>query len=178
MNESELDHLTNLVVQLGYSVQDWDLILIGDGSGTTAEKPCGWSVTVFDVASASIKVLSGGVSHGTNNYGELAPYLHALWLFEHRRIQDSKAPSVLIVSDSEVTVRCGKREYSRRANAGLWASVEWYEKNGYRLEWKHVLRNTNRFSECADANAGRTRKLFISLGERNANAAKSDECVP
>ena len=68
---------------------------------------------------------------------------------------------VQIVSDSELTVRCGNGVYQRKANACLWAAVQWFELNGYLLAWRHVRRNSNAWSALMDSVAGQARRLML-----------------
>jgi hypothetical protein len=55
-----------------------------------------------------------------------------------------------VACDSELTVRCGNRQYARRANGALWAAIEWFERRGYRLRWHHVARDSSPWNRLAD----------------------------
>ncbi len=152
-----------LAVELGED--QFDLMLAGDGSGTTILNHCGWACTSYLRASGATKVHFGGASGGTNNQAELLPYLHVLGLFheawkEHGRKSLSEKPTlrVLIVTDSELTARCGDGTYQRRANLHLWAGIDWLVAEGYRVRWRHVPRNSNGLSALADGVAGSARK--------------------
>jgi ribonuclease HI len=134
---------------------NYDLILAGDGAGSTASSPCGWAVFSWDTKTDTKKCHFGGASEGTNNYAELTPYLHALWVY-HGASPRGKT-RVLIVSDSEVTVECGNGEYERRANGSLWAAYDWFVRNGYEVTWRWRSRDDNKK---ADNVAGLARKLM------------------
>jgi ribonuclease HI len=140
---------------------DHDLLLVGDGSGTSYEKPVGWTCIAHDRRRPRVTVHVGTLSCGTNNVAELLPYVQALW---HHSQDHAKAPAtpvpVVIVSDSEVTVRCGNRQYARRANACIWAEIDAFEKLGYCLHWHHVARNSNPWHALADTIAGQARLLM------------------
>jgi ribonuclease HI len=165
-----IDYLTNpAIIDVAIARSMWselrklslpasDLYLLGDGSGTTADKPCGWSVFMFIELTQVVINLGGSTTHGTNNFAELMPYVHALWLYENSR-PPGRETRVCIVSDSEVTVRCGNRVYGRKANAALWAAIDWFEASGYRLTWRHVPRNSNSLNAAADGAAGRFRVM-------------------
>jgi ribonuclease HI len=142
------------------SLPTCDLVLIGDGSGTTHEKSCGWACVAWNKISGDVTMHNGSLSCGTNNFAELIPYVQGLWHFDqfyksHGTI-GTKA-RVHIISDSEVTVKCGNGEYARKGNACLWGAIEWFEKTNYIIRWTHVYRNTNRFSKRCDWLAGETR---------------------
>lgn len=136
------------------------MLLVGDGSGTTIDSPSGWCVFVFETPSRRVHRLMGSFSNGTNNQAELTPYIQALWTVY---AFDQKPKRVCIVSDSEVTVRCGSRTYGRHANGALWASIDWFEAAAdFRLRWHHVKRNSNELSKLADRFAGQVRKAMLA----------------
>lgn len=140
---------------------DFDLLLVGDGSGTVYHQPAGWACTAYDRRKGKAVLHAGAASCGTNNFAELVPYIQALWHHHQDHGQEPATPvRVVIVSDSELTVRCGGGQYSRNANGCLWAAVDWFAANGYRLSWRHVRRNTNPWNAWADQLAGRARVLM------------------
>lgn len=142
------------------SLPEYDLLLLGDGSGTTCHESCGWACVAYNKLTDDIEFHNGSMSCGTNNFAELIPYCQALWHFD-QFYKTVAAPGVAgrveIVSDSEVTVRCGNGIYARKGNGFLWSGIEWFEKNGYNIHWTHVRRNTNKFSKRCDWLAGETR---------------------
>jgi ribonuclease HI len=161
-------HLEGLATEL--SLPAFDLLLVGDGSGTTLVKPSGWYCAAYERPLGDGGVLEhfGGASGGTNNYAELLPYCFALWAYHVSKqgptgVKSVSPVRVVVVSDSEVTVRCGNGDYERRANACLWAQVQWFERNGYAFVWVHVPRNSNPVSERADAVAGSARSAMANV---------------
>lgn len=131
---------------------------MADGSGMTSDKPCGWACLHHERGRRPFW-LYGGTSHGTNNYAELEPFVHALWLFSSQHPGPRKV-QVVCVSDSELTVRCGNRQYARNANLALWASIDHYERLGYSMRFVHVPRNSNPVNKRADA-LGRSVRLEL-----------------
>lgn len=153
--------IVELIGELGLSAENFDYVLLGDGSGTVVGAPCAWHVFVIELKDGverETKVYGGGLTSGTNNVAELMPYIMALWQINPAGLQ--RQVRVLIVSDSEVTVRCGGGQYERRANAGLWASISWFESNGCHLTWKHVPRNSNPYNKSCDKRAGVVRSAM------------------
>ena len=144
------------------AIAEYDLLLVGDGSGTVYAEPAGWSCLAYDRIKDSIVLHAGAVTAGTNNFAELAPYLAALW-FHHQEHPLGGPFRVHVVSDSELTVRCGNRQYARRANGSLWAAIEWFERHGYRLRWHHVARATSPGNRLADEVAGRARRAIAGI---------------
>jgi ribonuclease HI len=146
-------------VSMGLQLPPSDLLLIGDGSGTVYREPAGWACAAYDRRKQQIHVHFGSLSEGTNNLAELAPFVQALWHHHQDHDQTPQLPvSVQIVSDSEVTIRCGSGVYARRANGWYWASIEWFERNGYDLNWKHVPRNSNPWNAWMDELSGALRE--------------------
>jgi hypothetical protein len=60
-----------------FKLPEYDLFLIGDGSGTTIGNPGGWCCLSF--ADFSWSFFAGYLNSSTNNFSELIPYIHALW---------------------------------------------------------------------------------------------------
>jgi ribonuclease HI len=139
--------LEALAAHLG--LPEFNLLLVGDGSGTVRDRPAGWACVAYHRRSEQVVLHAGATTCGTNNFAELVPFVQAMWSHEQTRAA-AAVVRVSIVSDSELTVRCGNGQYARRANGCLWAAVEWFERNGYRLSWRHVPRNSNAFNTLAD----------------------------
>ena len=101
------------------------------------------------------------------------PFLHALWYDQQRRAQARQAGprAVLAVSDSAVTVRCGNRQYARRANRCLWAALDVFEGNGYAVRWRHVRRNANSWVHWLDAVAEAAAGQAFELDDLNREVA-------
>ncbi len=159
------DDMENLAASVG--VADFDLLLAGDGSGNQNTAPCGWACFSYYRPRRSVRTHFGGASGGSNNVAELTPYCHVLALFHDAccksvstRRSDRPSFEVLIVTDSEVTARCGDGTYGRNANLHLWAAIDYFVKAGYRITWKHAKRNSSPPGEAADLLAGRLRRLM------------------
>lgn len=135
---------------------DYDVLLLGDGSGTIASKASAWSCFRYLKDVNKLEFHYGAHSLGTNNYVELLPYFTVLWLDLYERHATPRR--VQIVSDSELTVRQGRREYQRNANGFLWNGLDYLESVGYNIMYKHVARNSNVLHAACDALAGRLRK--------------------
>jgi hypothetical protein len=162
--------LPKLMVSLAEELKlgEYDLLLVGDGSGTRIGQTCGWSCSLYEKWSGVVQSYFGGASTGTNNFAELIPYIHALWTYDVNRFGGHGLPypkviKVAIVSDSEVTVRCGNRIYHRLANQTWWRAFEWFEEHGYSFEWRHVRRNTNTISEMSDKQSRAVRLIMEGI---------------
>lgn len=144
----------------------FDLMLVADGSGTVYTKPCGWCCVAYEPHDNSVVEHFGGVSAGTNNYAEIAPFAHALWAYNAKICKRCVTPTGCIraelVSDSEITVGGGNGTMARNANGSLWASIDWFVNNGYSLHWNHVPRNSNAANKLCDKRGRGVRLLLES----------------
>lgn len=144
--------------------EQWDLLLFGDGSGGGWDIGGAFAVFLVDKRLPARDVLVGGWSKTTVNRMELGAYTEALSLHYHCLLKSTitEPPyNVWAFTDSELTARCGNRLYTRKANADLWNTIDWYETRGYRINWRHLPRNTTGFHVVADEVAGKARKALL-----------------
>jgi hypothetical protein len=179
VNENPLALSRRMANRMAYLAEEMGLypmtlLLIGDGSGSVYSEPAGWYCTAFDVVRHLVYVHARAVTGGTNHFAELMAFIQALY-FHHsqqrkeRRKQKRLVPGnhlVHLLTDSEVTVRCGQGVYSRQANGFLWDALAWFEKNGYTLTWHHVRRGSNEWQGFAAALAEEARELVSDLTPR------------
>lgn len=153
-------------IQRKLNLPDADIYLIGDGSGTVLGNPSGFSCLEMGACGGS-QWHYGGFSNGTNNFAELVPYLFVLWRLDYLVANNKieKPSKIVIVSDSEMTVRCANRthNYKRKSNLPLWAMYEWFENNGYNIEWVHILRSTIHENLMANNLSNKIRIMFKDL---------------
>ncbi len=143
-----------------------DLLIIGDGSGTTRDEPCGWYCKAYSPYFGWMRDFFGCSNTGTNNYAELFPYIQALWHYETIKLTlGITFTKVIIISDSEVTVRCGNGSYNRNCNLSLWAAIDWFVQHGYQIVWKHVPRNSNPVNKLADEMSKKMRHMLAAKSE-------------
>jgi hypothetical protein len=151
------NHMAALAEEL--SLPPFTLLLVGDGSGSVYAEPAGWCCAAYDAVRHRVYVHAGAVTGGSTNFAELMPYLQALYFHHSQEVKARKEDryrdlidhTVCVLSDSEVTVRCGQGRYARRANGFLWEAIGWFERNGYSLTWQHVRRGSNEWNAFADA---------------------------
>lgn len=147
---------------------DYDVLLIGDGSGTVAQKCSAWACWYCKPNETPV-LHTGTFSLGTNNFAELIPYVSVLWLDAYQKPATPR--TVVIVSDSELTVRQGTGEYSKNTSQILWDWIDRMRSIGYHIIWKHVKRNTNPFSAICDREAGNLRREIEKFQLTNGQAS-------
>lgn len=135
--------------------QDWDLILVGDGSAKDRTGVCAWAVTLFDRHNNSKRICYGGASVGDCLLGELLPYVQALTWYSRfrglRRLRERPAGEqlrVAILTDSQVTATHGNElataiQDARRMKSTrpFWGVLLQMAENGYCFDWHWVKRN-------------------------------------
>lgn len=137
--------LAELLAHGNIGTTDYDLLLIGDGSGSTWERPAGWACVSMDRRAGTRHMLAGGASAGSVGWAELEPYLCAIRhdFYVRQQGELKQARRVVIFSDSQSTVRIGNREYVPKANLDLWGAIAFWEQRGYSFKWVWIDRNTN-----------------------------------
>ena len=135
---------------------DWDMLMVGDGSGCGWDIGAGWAVACIERDQPKPKVCYGAMNPGTVNIAELMPYIHGLsWYVEELRKR--KAPTeirvVRIITDSTHTQQRGDKpdKVLGKKNSGFWGAFNALERQGLVIHWHHFHRNTlalNSFTDC------------------------------
>jgi ribonuclease HI len=145
--------LSDVLRTVGIGPTDWDVLLVGDGSGSGWGSACGWAVVLEDRFSGLRKFFNGGVNAGTNYLAELFPYLHAMCWYSvgpgkmhHAQSKHNgavhRALRVHIITDAEILVNQGNRNCGRGAGAALWEAMDSFEKRDeYRFFWHWMARD-------------------------------------
>lgn len=190
---TDLSPLPALLTKWGRSLDDYDAVIFGDGSGTTTGKPCGWGATVVvngGEGDGTRKVIRGAMNTGTCGLAEVMPYLQALSWYDGWRKQrkDTGMVRVLIVTDNETVANQGnalaggsKSIAGIKAHAPFWAALAQFDRDGYRLAYLHRHRSSSALNSFADALAGEARAM-IAGAERpldpSGNRIKAKHCNP
>lgn len=150
------------------NIKSWDVLLVGDGSGSGWDIGIGWSCIIIDKHTKARKLIHGGGSTGTVNIAELMAYVHAmLWYSSHigkevRKDYPKKFINVHVITDSRVVANQGNKVAERKmdglANRALWASISDIARQGYKFHWHWVERLTSELNWAADQMAGSARK--------------------
>jgi ribonuclease HI len=125
--------------------------MIGDGSGSTFNRGCGWATWVFRRHHSQPNVVFGGYNYGTNNIAEIMAYLQGLLWYESQIKNDGHDRQVHIVTDSEYVAGRGKHPGSRKKHRSLWAALDTYPRRGIMLNWHWLLRDRCLYNMEADA---------------------------
>lgn len=149
----------------------WDVLIIGDGSGTGWSDGCGWAQTVIDRQTRTYKQLKGAADGGSINMAEMMPVIHGLTWFHatlgRERLKEIMPLHVHIVTDSTTTVEHGQQacdltQMLPKSNTLLWAAVREFQRLGYLIHFYWLERSTTPLNQAADVVASLARRVALS----------------
>jgi hypothetical protein len=169
--EKAIEQILKLIRELGLN-PGWDLILFGDGSGHSSQKPGGWACFGAEQDQAGVVTLCdpvwGAVSQGSINWMESMAYWHFLRdHYYYRKGKDTcdtgKRIKVQVITDSEWTSHAMSGDYEISTNRDMLALYGCCHTWGYDLTWKHVPRNSIALMEWADLMAAMGREYMAAI---------------
>lgn len=140
-------------------IDNWDLLLVGDGSGSTWDRECGWGCVSIEKSTLERRVWHGALSHGTVNVAEAMAYLQPLCWYVDRELKVRKhggkigVRHVHIVTDSGYLQSSGDkpaRDLLSSNNGPIWNVFRQFSSHGILLHWHWVRRETVELNEFAD----------------------------
>jgi len=162
-----------VITELG--IVKWDLLLLGDGSGTGWKDACGWGVAAIDRLTREYSLFAGALNAGSINLAEMLPYLHALtWFHANQGRQRLKTRGdfmyVHIVTDSKLTVAMGREACSPgtplpRVQQALWAAFREFTTLGYVITFHWQSRNTSVMNLVCDLVASLSRRSLLNTAQ-------------
>ena len=126
-------------------IEAWDYLLIGDGSGTTWEKHCGWACLLIENGSYDRESFYGSFNRGTNIIAEMMAYVQPLLALSARKNlkrQPDGASRVHIVTDCEYVRNAGNKKIDRKVHKPLWYLLDVFKRSGLLLEFHWIPRDT------------------------------------
>ena len=158
-----------------FKIKDWDMILIGDGSGSKWNYPIGWAVTAVLKAEMGRKVFYGAMNDGTVNIAEAMAYMQPiLWYLRETQKKRKKSGSITrrvvhIITDSEYVREVGSKGHVNfPTHQPLWAVFELVKRQGIELNWHWARRNDVMLNTYADMLSKRARGLFKNNEQQSA----------
>lgn len=154
------------------SITSWDLLIVGDGSGSGWASSCGWASVLVDRnnlvgrAMHGRRFFYGAMNQGSVNLAESMPYLHALqWYdanFGKNLLRTRGTLNVHILTDSQTIAHWGTRAMQPgtevpRKGLAVWAAMREFRRVGYHCHMHWAARMTTDMNWVADAIAGLSR---------------------
>jgi ribonuclease HI len=156
--------LTELLSQL--KIDNWDMLLIGDGSGSNWEWECGWGCISIEKEGLEFRKWYGAFSKGTVNVAEMMAYVHPLCWYLERELKIRKEQKITrvrhvhIITDSAYVAEGGKNKSANLANSPLWSVFRSLEAHGIKLEKHWIPRNSCSWNALADQLSKVSRETF------------------
>jgi len=150
-------------------VQRWDLLIVGDGSGSGWGAPCGWGSVLVDRQTHGRQLFFGAMNLGSVNCAESMPYLHAVnWFdsqFGKERLKARGVLNVHVLTDSQTIATWGNRAMSQtgdlpRSNLAWWPAMKEYRRLGYQCHFHWAPRSTSTLNWTTDLVAGLARRAL------------------
>lgn len=181
--------LEQLLGSLG--VKTWDMLLVGDGSGSRWGYECGWASVAVLPDEMKRYLFFGGLNCGTVNIAEMMAYMTPLLWFEAReraKSQDGRPPKAVyhihILTDSEYVEQRGEGgQLNFKRNQALWAVFEMFNRRGFMLHWHWKPRDTTALNKLSDCLSKLSRNLIkdntVELQTKMLQAGfDPDQCNP
>lgn len=162
-------------------IVDWDLLLVGDGSGSGWAGGCGWAYVLIDRLTRGRRDDCGGMSAGSINLAELMPYLQAMTYYHanhgRERLKARGLLNVHVITDSQVIFTHGRQaslptEPLPKVQRELWAAMRAYTTAGYHFTFHWARRSTSLLNWYTDLLAAVTRKSVMRA--RGGNLSPTD----
>ncbi len=160
-------------------IDDFDLLLVGDGSGSKWGYAAGWASIAIEPDSLERKTFYGACNDATVNFAELMAYLAPLTWFVSRAKKERRRPrrgaffEIHVITDSQYTETSGEREefIKKTENIMLLAGYQTLGHKGFNVSWHWLERDTSDLNRLTD-HLSRTARL--SLTEANVPKAVED----
>lgn len=154
---AEREDLDALLARMG--IEKYDLLLVGDGSGSTWERHCGWGCVSIERDTMARRVWHGAMNHGTVNFAELMAYLQPLvWYVQREMKRRKEGKSVVmrqvhILTDSSYASNLQGSPPDRRAghNVVLWQVFRQFTSQGVQIHWHWIPRESVELNRLTDA---------------------------
>ena len=148
-------------------IADWDIILIGDGSGCNWNISAGWGCVMIDQATRSRRVRWGAVNRGTVNLAEMMAYFFTLSeiVAEEEAIRAAtnvrRFRRVHIITDSKYcSGQGGSNNLMPKHHGAFWQAFNDFRAHGLILTWHWVPRTDLALNIYVDALSKHARSLI------------------
>ncbi len=165
LTPEERERLSDMLARLG--ITDWDVLLVGDASGSTGDRPSAWACVSVERETRERLLWYGFANRATINYAESVAYdLPLTWFagMEESRLKKPGAKRrflrVHVVTDSTYAASSGAKTAGQQgSNTAVWDRYETLRRQGILVHWHHQKRETTGLNQLADQVSKLVRKL-------------------
>lgn len=162
--------LRRLLNEAGVNDDDWDVLLIGDGSGSKWGYAAGFASVMFDRRNNQTRRWYGGVNDGTVNFAEIMAYLAPLNYLGTQALDAKeqgerfRAVRVEIFTDSQYCREIGNRTgIAPSKNSLLWDCLKAMNRVGVLTRWHWIRRETSPFNSLVDRLSKASRHAIMDV---------------
>lgn len=154
-------------------IAEWDVLLVGDGSGTGWNDANAYASVLIDKLTRGRKTFWGGNRYGSVNLAEMEAVLKPLIWYHNeygkKRLKIRTPQIIHVLTDSQVTAGHGARTANPREplpevpHRPLWAAMREFARMGYQLEYHWAKRCDSDLNILSDLIAGLTRREILGV---------------
>jgi ribonuclease HI len=166
-----MKEVENLALRL--NISDWDLILVGDGSGNGWENPGGWGCYIFNKQDTGEilerPAIAGGLSCGGSiSFLEAIPFWLAIRQHYYTwggldACAHGKIFSAHIVTDSEWAAKAMSGSMEPKKHKDMAMLFRYFQDLGYRITWHKVPREVFLTHKKADRLSAQAREYIAGV---------------
>lgn len=138
------------------------MLLVGDGSGSKWSRPGGWGCVSVERRNFERKVWYGAANDITVNVTELTAYLFPLLWYSSQPGGIGEFRDVHIITDSTYAKNLGNSTQRPSVNSALWSAFKDFERDGMRLHWHWLERESTQLNSFADILSKESRLLIAT----------------
>ena len=158
LSKKETETLEALLDRLKIDRNGWDLLLIGDGSGSNWNHECGWGCVSIQSDTMARKAWYGAANCGTVNFAEIMAYVTPLTWYVSREQKlrkkglGSRFRNVHIITDSRYVQSTGDADWNKPKlkNKALWGIFKSFTSQGIIVNFHWIARESVELNQFAD----------------------------
>lgn len=162
--------LRKLLEQFKVGDDAWDVLILGDGSGSKWGHAVGFASVMFDRRTRGFKRWFGALNDGTVNLAEIMAYMAPLTFLSTQALDAKesgmrfKVIRVHIFTDSQYCRDTGTRGCSMQGKNGLlWECLKSVNRVGVIPHWHWIRRETSPFNSLVDRLSKLSRHAIMNL---------------
>ncbi len=147
-----------------FKVVSWDLLLVGDGSGTKWNSGIGigWGCISIEKLSFQRVLWYGAANNGTVNIAEAMAYMMPLLYYVGQWKTTTQPRNVHIVTDSSYVAASGpKSNLPGQELNSVWDVYRQFARHGVKLHWHWLRRDSIDLNKVVDELSRQSRVLLM-----------------